>query len=259
MAALGCATIAGMVESGFFARALGDARVDRRLEILRLVDVEGSISQAARTAGVSYKAAWDALQRLADAAGEPLVQASTGGAGGGGARLLPAGRRLLQAARNLQRVRTEVLEGPVGVPAPDLAQTSMRNRLRCRVVRLESALSDDPAVQVLLETGGGTLQARITRDSSERLGIRPGGIVLALAKATAVMVQAADGPGAGQPGVLCGEVARMKAGAERDEVELSLPDGQCVVGFSSAARRLRPGAAASASIDACAVVLARVP
>ncbi|MEP6790525.1 MAG: ModE family transcriptional regulator, partial [Ramlibacter sp.] len=44
--------------------ALGHVAVDKRMEILRRVGQGGSISQAARDAGVSYKAAWQALDTL---------------------------------------------------------------------------------------------------------------------------------------------------------------------------------------------------
>ncbi len=44
--------------------ALRHEAVDKRLQILRLVGECGSISEAARRAGVSYKAAWQAVDTL---------------------------------------------------------------------------------------------------------------------------------------------------------------------------------------------------
>ena len=90
--------------------ALGHAAADKRLEILRRVAAVGSISQAARDAGVSYKAAWQALDTLSNLAGAPLVERAVGGAGGGGARLTPAGIDVLHAAEATARVREAVLE-----------------------------------------------------------------------------------------------------------------------------------------------------
>ena len=55
--------------------ALGDPASDRRLEVLRLVGQSGSISQAAREVGISYKAAWQAIDTLTKAMrllGEPI-------------------------------------------------------------------------------------------------------------------------------------------------------------------------------------------
>jgi len=63
------------------AQALGQERVDRRIAILREIGAQGSISQAARAVGVSYKAAWQALDTLTNLAGVALVERAVGGAG----------------------------------------------------------------------------------------------------------------------------------------------------------------------------------
>ena len=65
--------------------ALGHALADKRIDILRQIGTYGSISQAARAVGVSYKAAWQAVDTLTNLAGTPLVARAVGGAGGGGA------------------------------------------------------------------------------------------------------------------------------------------------------------------------------
>ncbi|RYY84439.1 MAG: LysR family transcriptional regulator, partial [Comamonadaceae bacterium] len=113
------------------AGALGHAPADKRLDILRRVAAVGSISQAARDVGVSYKAAWQALDTLSNLAGTSLVERAVGGAGGGGARLTPAGAQVLRAADETQRLRQAVLgrvaaSAPVALPGLGL-RTSMRN------------------------------------------------------------------------------------------------------------------------------------
>ena len=65
-------------------QALGHDVADKRIDILRRIGAGGSISQAARDAGVSYKAAWQALDTLTNLAGVALVERAVGGAGGGG-------------------------------------------------------------------------------------------------------------------------------------------------------------------------------
>ena len=87
----------GALSSDSVSQALGYDMADRRIAILRGIAQSGSISQAARDVGVSYKAAWQAIDTLTNLAGVPLVERSVGGAGGGGARLTPAGERLLAA------------------------------------------------------------------------------------------------------------------------------------------------------------------
>ncbi len=72
-----------------------------RLALLEAIDTHGSISAAARAMGVSYRAAWRWIDEMNGAAGESLVETTTGGAGGGGARLTVLGRALLEATRRL--------------------------------------------------------------------------------------------------------------------------------------------------------------
>lgn len=62
------------------SEALGHAISDKRLEVLRRVGETGSISQAARDTGISYKAAWRAIDTLTNLSGVPLVERTVGGA-----------------------------------------------------------------------------------------------------------------------------------------------------------------------------------
>ena len=253
-------TMRDMAKRLLSARALGYAQADKRIQILQLVGREGSISQAARSAGVSYKAAWQAIHTLTNLAGEPLVDSSVGGAGGGGARLTPAGERLLAAAEQLETARRGVLARVNGAESPALAgpRTSMRNHLRASVERLESDGARDPMVRAVLAlAGGGELVSLITRESAELLGLAPGLPVLVLCKATAVLVEAPVQPETKEGGNrLSGRVLRASRGAQRDELLLTLDSGQQLVGFAEGPRRLRVGTRVVAWIDARAVVLA---
>lgn len=243
------------------ARSLGYAPADKRIELLRRVGECGSISEAARSAGVSYKAAWQAIHTLTNLAGEPLVDSSVGGAGGGGARLTPAGMRLLQAAEQMEVARREVLARINDPSAQTLAapRTSMRNHLPCRVARLDSAGRGDPLVRVVLALpGGGELAALLTRESAQLLGLAPGLEVLALCKATAVRVEPPnDDPEPDGANRLHGRVLRAARGTAHDELTLTLDGGlQQLVGFAAHPNRLRAGSRAQARVEASAVVLA---
>jgi molybdenum ABC transporter molybdate-binding protein len=73
-----------------------------RLELLEGIEHCHSISAAARQMGMSYRRAWLLVQSINEAAGEPLVEAATGGAHGGGARLTSLGRQAVTVFRDLQ-------------------------------------------------------------------------------------------------------------------------------------------------------------
>lgn len=89
------------------AAYLGPGRAD----LLELIDSTGSISAAGKAMGMSYKRAWGLVQALNEGFGRPLVEASRGGAGQGGAQLTEAGRLALQLYRQMQdRTRAAIAE-----------------------------------------------------------------------------------------------------------------------------------------------------
>src|SRR5262245_66192052 len=67
-----------------------------RVALLASIADYGSITQAAKAVGVSYKAAWDAIDTMNNLAGEPLVERLAGGKGGGGTRLTQRGLQLVE-------------------------------------------------------------------------------------------------------------------------------------------------------------------
>jgi molybdate transport system regulatory protein len=66
-----------------------------RLELLKYIDEQGSISRAARLLKMTYRKAWGQIKAMEEQMGLPLVRKQAGGPGGGGARLTPEARRLL--------------------------------------------------------------------------------------------------------------------------------------------------------------------
>ena len=249
--------------------ALGHALTDKRIDILKQIGGTGSISQAARVVGVSYKAAWQAVDTLTNLAGAPLVARAVGGAGGGGAQLTEAGRQLLAAADAMAQARGAVLSRWQATPhaGPALARlavrTSMRNQWPCVVQRLEML---GPIVRVHLGWGADAAQAalaaRITRESAELLGLQPGLAVQALCKATAVRVErgAKSAPAAtpDQPGSfrLPARAVRVVRGPSGDEVSAQLAAGVQMVGFAAPGSGLRAGSPVTLVLDENVVVLA---
>lgn len=244
------------------AQALGQPSSDKRIDILRRIGEAGSISEAARGAGVSYKAAWQAIDTLSNLAGLALVERLVGGAGGGGARLTPAGESLLAAAQKMSRAREAVLEdiaataGALG-ELPNLAalalRTSMRNQLPCVVHKVKP---DAGAMRVEMALADGSrICSRITRESAQLLALKPGLAVLALFKATAVVVATNRQPTPGR-NLLAGQVSRASRSTQGAEVALTLPSGLQVVGFTPPGVVLKVGGIAMAALDEAAVVVA---
>jgi len=74
---------------------LGDGGV----ALLELVDRTGSIQEAARRLGWSYRHTWGYLKNLEEASRRRFVARRRGGAAGGGAELTPAGRDFVRRYR----------------------------------------------------------------------------------------------------------------------------------------------------------------
>ena len=262
-----------------FGDALGHGMSDKRIEILRGIGRSGSISQAAREAGVSYKAAWQAIDTLTNLAGVTLVARAVGGAGGGGATLTAQGEQLLAMAAALDAAREAVQRrwevdpaaagdaaadapGEAGPPGAALAlarlalRTSMRNQLPARIERIDL---QGRIARVVLQLGeSGRMAARVTEESVQLLALAPGMAVIALCKATAVRVAlASKDPGPAPRGNrLAGSVRSVARGESGDEITLALAAGLQIVGFAPPGVVARARQRVTAAVDESAVVVA---
>ncbi|PTX41461.1 molybdate transport system regulatory protein [Christiangramia gaetbulicola] len=71
-------------------------------ELLKRIQEEGSLSRAASKMEMSYKKAWELVQRLNQHTEEPLVILKKGGQHGGGAEVTPQGLEIMREFENLQ-------------------------------------------------------------------------------------------------------------------------------------------------------------
>ncbi len=79
--------------------------------MLERIRAHGSISAAARSMEMSYRHAWDLVDSMNRQAPVPLVEKTTGGKGGGGARLTAAGEEALVRFRRLEEEFRAYLAG----------------------------------------------------------------------------------------------------------------------------------------------------
>ena len=228
------------------------ARRPQRIALLQHIAEQGSITRAAKAAGISYKAAWDAIDELNNLASQPLVERSTGGRGGGGARLSVEGERVLRLYQRLQALQAQILEAAEESSDLDLLgrlmlRTSARNQLQGQVSGLRREGRHD---RVSLALGGGLeIEALITHDSTARLELTLGTMVVALLKAGWVqLLGAAEVPEAGG-NVLKATVEEVLAdGHDPSEVRLALGNGQTLCGFAEAQWLVREAVAAGSEV-----------
>ena len=73
-----------------------------KIDLLEAIEETGSISGAGRSMKMSYRRAWLLVDDLNHMFRQPLVEASTGGAKGGGAHLTPMGREVVAHYRAIE-------------------------------------------------------------------------------------------------------------------------------------------------------------
>ncbi|PTM10413.1 MAG: molybdenum transporter [Bacteroidetes bacterium] len=85
---------------------LGEGRVN----LLKAIDEEGSLSKAAKVLGMSYKKAWSLIDAVNKRAEKPVTTSSIGGKGGGGAELTAYGKSLIEAFETINENCWEFLD-----------------------------------------------------------------------------------------------------------------------------------------------------
>ena len=215
-------------------------RRPQRMALLQHIAEQGSITRAAKSAGLSYKAAWDAIDELNNLAEKPLVERSVGGRGGGGAKLSAEGDRVLRLYQRLQALQAELLNS--AEESSDLAllsrlmlRTSARNQLHGRVDAITRHGRND--LITLQLAGNLSIQAQITHESSERLELDEGTDVFALIKAGWLEVLAPDDDVTTGHNYLTGIIEEvLDAEDGPSEVRLILPSGQTLCALAEPER-----------------------
>jgi molybdate transport system regulatory protein len=102
-----------------------------KIGLLEAIQRGGSLSEAARQLGMSYRRAWLLLDELNRSFTEPLVTTAIGGAHGGGAELTAAGVSLIGAFRAVERETNSLARKRLPKMLPSgLAATSSKQRAR---------------------------------------------------------------------------------------------------------------------------------
>lgn len=239
-----------------------------RIELLAKIRECGSITHAAKAVGMSYKAAWDAIEAMNNLAGTPLVERAAGGAGGGGSRLTPRGERLVRNFHVIEREHrrfVDQLRRDSASLADDFRlirrmsmKSSARNQYLGRVRELRRGAVND---EIDLDLAGGQqLVAVVTHESAASLDLRVGAEVFALIKASSViLVTDVAGARFSARNQLAGTVSRLQRGAVNTEVVMELPGGGAIAAVitneSATALGLAIGQSATALVKASSVIL----
>lgn len=207
----------------------------RRISLLKQIKATGSISQGAKLAGISYKSAWDAINEMNQLADDIIVDRATGGKGGGGTTLTHYGERLLQLydlLAQIQQKAFDVLKDD-SLPLDSLLaaisrfslQTSARNQFFGTLIARDHSQVQQH-VRVLLADNKTVINAALTEQSANRLGLTEGKEVLALIKAPWVKLTKHPAVANESDNALTGKITTLERGKENSEVLVTLSGGE---------------------------------
>ncbi|MDB5840940.1 MAG: molybdenum-dependent transcriptional regulator [Herminiimonas sp.] len=249
---------------------VGDANLGGhgRVGLLRAIAEKGSITQAAKAIGMSYKAAWDAVDTMNNLAGEPLLERSSGGKGGGSTQLTERGLQLIARFSQIEAIHRQFVH-MLSHDATDLAadldllrtlnmKTSARNQFSGVVTALTTGAVND---EIELTLGKNVrIVAIVTRESTESLGLKVGSQAFALIKASSVIIACdLEGTKLSARNQLCGTVRSVTPGAVNAEVVLEIDGGGSIAAIvtnpSIHSLGLETGTRAVAIFKASSVIL----
>lgn len=242
----------------------------RWMELLSAIGESQSITAAAKLVGLSYKAAWDAVETMNNLADKPLVARAKGGKGGGGTTLTARGSELVQTWRavaeenqrflQLMNTRMQNFGADLRVLGRLTMLTSARNHFTGTVTAITpGAVNDEVALKL---SGGEQITAVVTHSSVENLGLKIGSEAVALVKASWVLV-GVETRGKqlklSARNQLRGTVERLTPGAVNTEVVMALKGGNSVASIitntSAQELKLVEGAKVMAIFKASSVIL----
>jgi molybdate transport system regulatory protein len=239
-----------------------------RIGLLEKIEEHGSITKAARAAGISYKTAWDIVSSINNLSEKPLVRRMAGGRGGGGTVLTEKGKDLVRKYRVLQREHQRFIGG-LSEKIGDVngfyrflrriaVRVSARNTFSGKVAGIRKGVVS--AEVTLSLKGGDTVVAVITKESVESLGLRKGMEAYAIIKASSVILgKDLHDARISARNILCGTVLKLAEGPVNEDVTVKLSGGNLLTSVITreSARKLaiKPGDHVCAVIKASSVIL----
>lgn|SRR6185369_39766 len=100
-----------------------------KIRILESIRDGGSISGAAREMGMSYRSAWLLVDSMNSQFKQPVVSTTTGGPGGGSAKVTEFGKSLIRRYRAMERSAQRAIEKDLATLERDLRQPRNRKAL----------------------------------------------------------------------------------------------------------------------------------
>ncbi len=201
-----------------------------QIDLLQAIADTGSITAAAKIAGVSYKTAWDRLERINNLSEQPVIQRSAGGSKGGGSILTSYGEKMLSGFKQLQEQHNQFLESlNQQLSSLDdvskfmksaLLQTSARNQFLGSIAQIETgAVNSEVQIQISDQQ---RIVAMVTEQSRREMKLVEGLSVIAMIKASSVTLAIGGDLKVSARNVLTGVLVNLERGTVNADVTIEL-------------------------------------
>jgi len=231
----------------------------RLFQLLEAVRDQGSIVQAAKTVGVSYKTAWDLLNRANNLADQPMVVRNAGGNGGGCSALTEAGHQFVRQYRLVQEEQRQYLNRlarQIGDPDRIIAflrriamRLSARNVLAGTIAEIRKGAVNAEVILAISEHD--RIAAIITNESVDDLGLKAGAPAYAIIKASAILIGFDVQPARlSARNFLTGVLTKLEHGLVNSEATITLPGGRTLTATITRVSAERLGLQESAAVAA---------
>lgn len=250
---------------------LAGALDSRMIALLRAIDDTGSINQAAKQAGLSYKGAWMMVERANNFSPKILVSTATGGVNGGGTTLTSSGRALLQLFTKIEQQHNAFLQNinqtleadtdMLLLLKPLTIKTSATNQLFGSITAIHTgAVSAEVFVKL---KGGENIVVSLALTELNTLELAWGQAVLLLINSPEInIVTETRGFNLSARNQLPGSIIRVHQDEVDCEATIRLSGDDSIVasltGQSALALDLKPGVAVTAVFKSNAVIIAAI-
>lgn len=244
----------------------------RMIGLLSAINQTGSLNKAAKQMGLSYKGAWQIIERANNGSPKALVITATGGNKGGGTCLTEAGRSLLDLFTDLEQQHQRFLDQVNRKLSENLdtvlllqrlvVKTSAKNQIFGKVTSIElGAVYAEVTVNL---KGGEKIISSISLTSLSELGLKiDSDAVLLINSADIMLIIDSEPTKISARNRLSCSIIRVQEDAVNAEVIVLLPGGVTLVAMitqqSAETMELIPGKPAWALFKSNAPIIGCMP
>lgn len=212
-------------------------QLEKRVRLLEAIGEFGSITSAAKKVGLSYKAAWEAVDTMNNLSHAPLVIKVTGGSGGGGTTLTALGmdmvknyailkqeyERFIKTLSNISEFNLEHIKNLQRIAM----QISARNQLMGKIGEIRQA-KVNAEIHIVLKSGV-ILVSTITNSAVEEMDLHVGDEVVGIIKASSVILTPMQDFVTSARNELLGVIIDIKTGEVNSQVSIDVGNHDVIV------------------------------